>query len=70
MVVSGRFAIEVKGPTTTGQLHTIADKLLRYTQQWEYVICVLFDVQCNEGYYEEWLRGVSLQFPKAVVVRK
>jgi len=70
MVVSGKYAIEVKGPTTSGQLNTIASKLLRYGLQWEYVICVLFDIQCTEGYYEEWRRGVSENHPQTVVIRK
>jgi len=70
LVVLTIFAIEVKGPTTSGSLATIADKMLRYRQHFDHVICVLFDVQVNEGRYAEWLQGVMAQFPNVVVIRK
>jgi len=61
-IVVGNIAIEVKGPTHTRDLQTIADKLMRYSQHYDTVIVVLFDVQVNERRYEEWERGIKKTF--------
>jgi hypothetical protein len=61
-IVVQNIAIEVKGPTYTRDLQTIADKLMRYSQHYDTVIVVLFDVQVNDRRYEEWERGVKKTF--------
>ena len=61
-IVVQNIAIEVKGPTHTRDLQTIADKLMRYSQHYDTVIVVLFDVQVNERRYEEWERGIKKTF--------
>jgi len=61
-IVVQNIAIEVKGPTHTRDLQTIADKLMRYSQHYDTVIVVLFSVQVNERRYSEWERGVKKTF--------
>jgi hypothetical protein len=61
-VVVQNIAIEVKGPTYTRDLQTIADKLMRYSQHYDTVIVVLFNVQVNERRYSEWERGIRNTF--------
>jgi hypothetical protein len=61
-IVVQNIAIEVKGPTYTRDLQTIADKLMRYSQHYDTVIVVLFNVQVNERRYSEWERGIRNTF--------
>ena len=68
-IVVFEIAIEVKGPTTNHELKTIADKIVRYHQHFQSVVCVLFDVQ-DEQHFEEWLAGMARQFPHVVIIRK
>lgn len=63
-------AIEVKGPTSVRDLQTIADKCLRYTQYFpQGLICVLFDVQVSKKFYNDWLKGMKINFPNVRIVR-
>lgn len=69
IVVKG-IAIEIKGPTYYKDLQTVADKCLRYTQNFPNgMICVLFNVNVNENRYREWLKGVNTYYPDVKVVR-
>jgi len=61
-IVIQNIAIEVKGPTYSKDLQTIADKLMRYSQHYDTVIVVLFNVQVNERRYSEWERGIRNTF--------
>jgi len=61
-IVVQNVAIEVKGPTYSKDLQTIADKLMRYSQHYDTVIVVLFNVQVNERRYSEWERGIRNTF--------
>ena len=61
-IVVQNIAIEVKGPTYSKDLQTIADKLMRYSQHYDTVIVVLFNVQVNERRYSEWERGIRNTF--------
>jgi len=63
-------AIEVKGPTRTGDLQTIADKCMRYYQHFGELIIVLFEVGVYEPRYEEWKKGIKNTFPNVKIIRK
>ena len=69
-IVIGNVAIEVKGPTRTQDLKTIADKCMRYYQHFEGLIVVLFEVDVYEPRYEEWKRGLKNTFPNVRVIRE
>lgn len=67
-IVVQNIAIEVKGPTYSRDLQTIADKLVRYSQHYDTIIVVLFNVQVNERRYEEWERGIRNTFRDARII--
>lgn len=63
--------IEIKGPTYDQGLQTIADKLLRYPHLFkDGIIVVLYDVQVHPRRYDEWLNGVKMKHPDAIIIRK
>jgi len=63
-------AIEVKGPTFETDLQTIADKCIRYTQNFPNgLICVLFDIKVSENRYKDWLNGMKNNFPEIKIIR-
>ena len=61
-IVVDTVAIEVKGPTYSKDLQTIDDKLVRYSQHYDTIIVVLFNLQVNERRYGEWERGIKKTF--------
>ncbi|ABN57942.1 hypothetical protein Memar_2016 [Methanoculleus marisnigri JR1] len=67
-IVVQDIAIEVKGPTYSKDLQTIADKLVRYSQHYNSIIVVLFKVQVNERRYLEWERGIKKTFGDVRVI--
>lgn len=69
-IVVGDVAIEVKGPTRTKDLQTIADKCLRYYQHFGELIIVLFEVDVYEPRYNEWKKGIENIFPSIKIIRK
>jgi hypothetical protein len=70
-IVVGDIAIEVKGPTDSQGLVTIADKINRYSQHFDYIIVVLFDVEVFEKFYQEWHEGIMRQYEGQVtIIRK
>jgi len=69
-IVIDDIAIEIKGPTTTEDLVTIADKLLRYSQNFREIIVVLFDVKVSRSRFFEWLEGIKSKFPEVIVIEK
>jgi hypothetical protein len=69
-IVVNDVAIELKGPTRTEQLKTIADKCMRYYQHFKGLIIVLFEVEVNEPRYEEWKQGIKNTFPNVRIIRK
>jgi hypothetical protein len=70
-IVVGDIAIEIKGPTDNQGLVTIADKINRYSQHFEHIIVVLFDVQTLERFYNEWHEGIKRQYGDLVtIIRK
>lgn len=59
-ITIGKIAIEVKGPTTSQGLDSIASKIMRYRNNFEDgLIIVLFNIQVSEGYYVEWETGIK-----------
>lgn len=70
-IIIDSVAIEVKGPTNSRDLSTIADKMLRYPQYYDHVIVVLFDVQTKDRRYNEWYDGITEHYRgKITVIRK
>lgn len=64
-------AIEVKGPTTSQDLNSIANKCLIYPQYFHGgIIIVLFDVNVGNRRYNEWLKGMNRVLPDVVIIRK
>ena len=63
-----KIAIEVKGPTGSSELQTIADKCVRYYQYYKYAIFVLFDPTYNQKYFSDWKAGIKAHFPKAQII--
>ncbi|RZN39395.1 MAG: hypothetical protein EF813_04100 [Methanosarcinales archaeon] len=69
-IVVGNVAIEIKGPTRTADLRTIADKCMRYCQHFEELIVVLFEIEVYERRYGEWEMGMKNTFPNVKIIRK
>jgi hypothetical protein len=57
-IIIDDIAIEIKGPTGTSELKTIADKIIRYQLHYEKIIIVLFEITANSKYLEEWKNGL------------
>jgi len=70
IVIDTSIAIEVKGPTRTEDLKTIADKCNRYLQYYDNLIVVLFEVDVNERFYNEWIKGICDRYPEVEIIRK
>ncbi|MHC1574237.1 MAG: hypothetical protein ACXQTY_00315 [Candidatus Methanogasteraceae archaeon] len=69
-IVIGDVAIEVKGPTKTRDLETVADKCMRYYQHFGELVVVLFEVEVSERRYGEWEKGMETTFPNVRIIRK
>ncbi|MFA5295050.1 MAG: hypothetical protein WC382_06000 [Methanoregulaceae archaeon] len=69
-LVMNRIAIEIKGPTNSKDLDTIASKLLRYYQHFDHIILVLFNLQVNDRYFNEWNIGIKKHHPNLIIVIK
>lgn len=70
-IVIEDIAIEIKGPTDSQGLITIADKCMRYADHFpQGLIVVLFEVRVNEGRYQEWLESLKRKYPNVKVIRK
>jgi hypothetical protein len=70
-IIIDSIAIEIKGPTKVRDLRTIADKILRYLKYYKYLFIVLFDVDINEEYYEEWSEGIIRDYSdRVMIIRK
>lgn len=67
----GNIAIEVKGPTDDRATQTIADKMLRYLENYNYIILVLFDVRLTDSRYQDLYNGIIRQYEGQVtIIRK
>jgi len=69
IVVWDTVAIEVKGPTGSGELNTVASKIIRYKQHFKQFVCVLFDIE-DPVHFKEWLRGIEQNHPEVIVIPK
>jgi hypothetical protein len=70
-IVVGDIAIEIKGPTDNQGLITVADKINRYSQHFEHIIVVLFEVQTLDRFYNEWYEGIIQHYEGLVtIIRK
>ncbi len=61
-IVIDNVAIEIKWPTNKWELRTIPDKIIRYLKDWDYLFIVLFKVEVDRDYYEEWVRDIYNTF--------
>lgn len=69
-IVVGDIAIEVKGPTDANDLATIADKAMRYMQEFSQIIVVLFNVEVAEKRYDDWYDGMKNQYSEVEIIRR
>ena len=70
-IVVNNIAIEIKGPTSQRDLNSIQSKCMRYSQHFNNkIIIVLFNVQLNQRYYEEWKKGTRKTYPDAIIKKK
>lgn len=70
-ILVNNVAIEVKGPTMYQQLDTVASKCMRYPTRFNGgLIVVLFDLQVNPWYYNEWYSSLKTTFPNVEVIKK
>jgi len=69
-IVINNIAIEIKGPIQhTDKLDFVSSKLMRYPQDFEKIIVVLFDLNINDHCYENWLKRQK-KFSEVEVIRK
>ena len=68
-IVVDDISIEIKGPTKTEDLKTIADKCMRYVQHFNEIIIVLFNVNVNKQMYDEWEKGINKNFPNINIIK-
>lgn len=69
-IVIDDIAIEIKGPTGGQELKTIADKAMRYSHHFSKIIVVLFELNVNSRYYDEWKSGLEKYHPNVEVIVK
>jgi hypothetical protein len=69
-IVIDHTAIEIKGPTSSKDLDTIASKLLRYPHHFDHIILVLFDLRTSSIYYDEWQKGLQRAHPDTIIILK
>lgn len=69
-LVIDHVAIEIKGPTNSQALQTIADKCMRYSHHYEKMIVVLFDPVYSEGRFYEFKKGMENHFPHVKIIVK
>ncbi len=69
-LVINNVAIEIKGPTYSKDLDTIASKCLRYPQYFEHLLMVLFDLRASSQYYNEWKMGMEKHHPNVIIIVK
>ena len=69
-IVIGSIAIEVKGPTRSQDLKTIADKCNRYLKYYDNLVVVLFEVDVKARFYDEWLSGIENRYSEVKIIKK
>ena len=70
-IVVDNIAIEIKGPTNRQALDSVPSKCMRYKNHFPGgLIVVLFDVQVNDYYYNEWETSLKRTYPDVIVIRK
>ena len=60
-IIIDNIGIEIKGPTTQEQLNTIPNKIMKYTDHYDVLIIVLFDlvVPIHKHGYIDWKNGID-----------
>lgn len=69
-LVIKEIAIEIKGPTDSQALNTLASKLLRYEQYYTNTIIVLFECNFSEQLFKEIQNGIDRHFQNVKIIRK
>jgi hypothetical protein len=63
-------AIEIKGPTDTQALTSLADKCLRYSGYYQNMIIVLFEPQYSKERFNELRKGLARFVPHVKIIPK
>ncbi len=70
-IIVDNVAIEIKGPTNQQGLDSVPSKCMRYKMHFPGgLIVVLFDVQVNDYYYNEWEKGLKRTHSDVIIIRK
>ena len=69
-IVIENIAIEIKGPTDSTALVTLADKCMRYSYHYENMIIVLFEPNFSDGRFDEFNKGMARHFPHVKIIVK
>ena len=69
-IVIKDIAIEVKGPTGKEAMNTLANKYLRYTHHFKYLIVVLFDLRVSDGYYKDFKESLEEKLDNLIIKKK
>lgn len=63
-IIVENIAIEIKWPTNSKDLWTIADKIIKYFTHYDFMIVVLFSIQVEEKHYQTWKNWILDHFDK------
>jgi hypothetical protein len=69
-IVIGDIAIEVKGPTRSQDLDTLARKCMKYGQHYQHLTMVLFEPQFSQNEFTETETGLKKYFPQVELITK
>ena len=69
-IIIENIAIEIKGPTDSAALVTLADKCMRYSHYYENMIIVLFEPNFSEARFNELNKGMERHFPHVKIIVK
>jgi hypothetical protein len=67
-IVIDNIAIEIKGPTRSPDLQTIAGKCVRYGEHFEKIIVVLFQIEVSYKMWKDWKNGMHKQFSQTTEI--
>lgn len=69
-IIIENIAIEIKGPTDSAALVTLADKCMRYSHYYQNMIIVLFEPNFSDGRFKEFNKGMERHFPHVKIIVK
>ncbi len=69
-IVIDNIAIEIKGVTDNSALNSIAGKIFKYSNYYDYIIIVIFEKNFSEPYFNEILAQVDIKYPNVKIIIK